>query len=472
MASNADVEVVRHSCRHLDGTQDLDIPVQKSNVGRIKRLNVCNLLYDTVNFNKIYIPVLIPEQGVNPTLEQGLPSADLDVPVSSPDVPVSSLDVPVSSPDVPVSSTAVRKNVNSALLTAPTPGEINISYQITSGQTLPSINESFNFDKQRASTPGIASIGYGMPSSDSSPIFNISAPPTPAAPESDTIISFGVFSSDSPPGLDISTPPSSAASPSLDILDPPTPAASRDSYGMPSSDSSSSLHISTMLTQAPPVSAHTSGQPLQSLCNMENSITATSPVQGVHQLSFKQSSSAANYSVSPAPTSADINHRMSFVPPFLAPHNVASRDGNINLQMPFRQPSPALSNSLPPASPAPGCDNSSHQFNANYPPPSPNNVINFAGPRAPAPRRGVVRLSKSAVEVLNKWFDIHSEHPYPDEETVEILSSICNITAAQVKKWFSNKRTRSKRQSKTQTPTSPTTSVSEYSFVDLRNACD
>ena len=472
MASNADVEVVRHSCRHLDGTQDLDIPVQKSNVGRIKRLNVCNLLYDTVNFNKIYIPVLIPEQGVNPTLEQGLQSADLDVPVSSPDVPVSSLDVPVSSPDVPVSSTAVRKNVNSALLTAPTPGEINISYQITSGQTLPSINESFNFDKQRASTRGIASIGYGMPSSDSSPIFNISAPPTPAAPESDTIISFGVFSSDSPPGLDISTPPSSAASPSLDILDPPTPAASTDSYGMPSSDSSSSLHISTMLTQAPPVSAHTSGQPLQSLCNMENSITATSPVQGVHQLSFKQSSSAANYSVSPAPTSADINHRMSFVPPFLAPHNVASRDGNINLQMPFRQPSPALSNSLPPASPAPGCDNSSHQFNANYPPPSPNNVINFAGPRAPAPRRGVVRLSKSAVEVLNKWFDIHSEHPYPDEETVEILSSICNITAAQVKKWFSNKRTRSKRQSKTQTPTSPTTSVSEYSFVDLRNACD
>ena len=465
MASNADVEVVRHSCRHLDGTQDLDIPVQKSNVGRIKRLNVCNLLYDTVNFNKIYIPVLIPEQGVNPTLEQGLPSADLDVPVSSPDVPVSSLDVSVS-------STAVRKNVNSALLTAPTPGEINISYQITSGQTLPSINESFNFDKQRASTPGIASIGYGMPSSDSSPIFNISAPPTPAAPESDTIISFGVFSSDSPPGLDISTPPPSAASPSLDILDPPTPAASRDSYGMPSSDSSSSLHISTMLTQAPPVSAHTSGQPLQSLCNMENSITATSPVQGVHQLSFKQLSSAANYSVSPAPTSADINHRMSFVPPFLAPHNVASRDGNINLQMPFRQPSPALSNSLPPASPAPGCDNSSHQFNANYPPPSPNNVINFAGPRAPAPRRGVVRLSKSAVEVLNKWFDIHSEHPYPDEETVEILSSICNITAAQVKKWFSNKRTRSKRQSKTQTPTSPTTSVSEYSFVDLRNACD
>ena len=381
--------------------------------------------------------MLIPEQGVNPTLEQGLPSADLDVPVSS---------------------TAVRKNVNSAPLTAPTPGEINISYQITSGQTLLSINESFNFDKHRASTPGIASIGYGTPSSDLSPSFNVSAPPIPAAPESDTIISFGVFSSDSPPGLD--------------ILDPPTPAASRDSYGMPSSDSSSSLHISTMVTQAPTESAHTSGQPLQSLCNMVNSITSTIPVQGVYQLSFKQSSSAANYSVSPAPTSADVNHRMSFVPPFLAPHNVAPRGGNINLQMPFRQPSPAPSNSLPPASPAPGCDNSINQFNAKYPPPAPNNVINFSGPRAPAPRRGVVRLSKSVVEVLNKWFDIHSEHPYPDEETVEILSSICNITAAQVKKWFSNKRTRSKRQSKTQTPTSPTTSVSEYSFVDLRNACD
>ena len=257
MASNADVEVVRHSCRHLDGTQDLDIPVQKSNVGRIKCLNVCNLLYDTVNFNKIYIPVLIPEQGVNPTLEQGLPSADLDV------------------PDVPVRSTAVRKNVNSASLTAPTPGESNISNQITSGQTLPSINESFNFGNQRASTPGIASIGYSTPSSDSSPSFNISAPPTPAAPESDTIISFGVFSNDSPPGLDISSPPSPAASPSLDILDPPTPAATGDSYGKPSSDSSSSLPISSMLTQAPPVS----GQPLQSLCNMENSITATIPVQ-------------------------------------------------------------------------------------------------------------------------------------------------------------------------------------------------
>ena len=215
---------------------------------------------------------------------------------------------PLALPMFPSALQLSVKNVNSALLTAPTPGEINISYQITSGQTLPSINESFNFDKQRASAPGIASIGYSTPSSDSSPSFIISAPPTPAAPESDTIISFGVFSNDSPPGLDISTLPSPAASPSLDILDPPTPAASGDSYGMPSSDSSSSLHISTMLTQASPVSAHTSGQPLQSLCNMENSITATSPVQGVYQLSFKQSSSATKYSVSPAPKSADINH--------------------------------------------------------------------------------------------------------------------------------------------------------------------
>ncbi|XP_062612669.1 uncharacterized protein LOC134274399 [Saccostrea cucullata] len=52
-------------------------------------------------------------------------------------------------------------------------------------------------------------------------------------------------------------------------------------------------------------------------------------------------------------------------------------------------------------------------------------------------------LSKKAVQLMEKWYDNHLEHPYPNTDAIEQLSAAGGITAEQVKKWFANKRNRS-----------------------------
>lgn len=52
-------------------------------------------------------------------------------------------------------------------------------------------------------------------------------------------------------------------------------------------------------------------------------------------------------------------------------------------------------------------------------------------------------LSKRAVQLMEKWYDNHLEHPYPNTDTIEQLATAGNITSEQVKKWFANKRNRS-----------------------------
>ena len=349
MASNPDVEVVRRSCRYMDGTQDLDIPVQQSNVNSIKRLDVRKLIYDTINLS--YIPELVPEERHQPLLAQGLPAEDSNVPVS-PQMASSSL-----SPDVPHSA-------SSAPLTSLTPGN---------GNEL--CTDTYN-----------------------------SASPAPRCPNINQQMSFR--------------------------------------------------------QQFPASYSVTSPAPRGVILN--------------HQMSLRQPCPVPYNTVQPAPRSADINQLLSFRPSFPTPHKVAPPasiappGGNNNHQMSFRQSSPVPSNCTPPAS---GWNYSSSQMNVSHPPPASNNSMFFARSTAPTPKR-CVRLSKQAKEIMNKWFDLHIEHPYPDEESVEMLSIMCNITAKKVQKWCSNKRMRSKEQPKLEPPTCPTTSVSEYSFVDLRNACD
>ena len=138
MASNSDVEVVKHSCRYMDGTQNLDILMQQSNVNSIKRLDVRKLIYDTINLS--YIPELVPEERHQLLLAQGLPAGDSNVPVS-PQMASSSL-----SPDVPHSA-------SSAPLTSPTPGEGNElcsdTYNSASpAPRCPNINQQMSFRQQ------------------------------------------------------------------------------------------------------------------------------------------------------------------------------------------------------------------------------------------------------------------------------------------------------------------------------------
>ena len=53
-------------------------------------------------------------------------------------------------------------------------------------------------------------------------------------------------------------------------------------------------------------------------------------------------------------------------------------------------------------------------------------------------------LSKRAVNMMEEWFQRNYEHPYPSPTAVEALAKAGDITPEQVKKWFANKRNRSK----------------------------
>lgn len=60
--------------------------------------------------------------------------------------------------------------------------------------------------------------------------------------------------------------------------------------------------------------------------------------------------------------------------------------------------------------------------------------------KIPKPRP---HLSKSAVRLMEKWYSENTDHPYPDNTTIELLANTGNIGIEQVKKWFANKRNRS-----------------------------
>ncbi|XP_050390430.2 uncharacterized protein LOC126809721 [Patella vulgata] len=51
-------------------------------------------------------------------------------------------------------------------------------------------------------------------------------------------------------------------------------------------------------------------------------------------------------------------------------------------------------------------------------------------------------LSSAAKNILNDWYECHSEHPYPTDEEKEDLAEKAGVSPAQVKSWFANKRSR------------------------------
>lgn len=58
-------------------------------------------------------------------------------------------------------------------------------------------------------------------------------------------------------------------------------------------------------------------------------------------------------------------------------------------------------------------------------------------------------LSKRAVNMMEEWYQRNFEHPYPSSTAVEALAKAGKITPEQVKKWFANKRNRSKNSKST-----------------------
>ena len=53
------------------------------------------------------------------------------------------------------------------------------------------------------------------------------------------------------------------------------------------------------------------------------------------------------------------------------------------------------------------------------------------------------QLNLQAVYLMEQWYKDHFDHPYPCDETVQLLSKAGGITFTQVKKWMANKRVRS-----------------------------
>lgn len=88
-------------------------------------------------------------------------------------------------------------------------------------------------------------------------------------------------------------------------------------------------------------------------------------------------------------------------------------------------------------------------------------------------------LGSRAVTVLNQWFQLNRDYPYPDDERTEQLANEAGITQKQVKKWFANKRVRSQtcykplyrarkpRNSSTSTPARP--AQTNYNYIINHN---
>ena len=61
-----------------------------------------------------------------------------------------------------------------------------------------------------------------------------------------------------------------------------------------------------------------------------------------------------------------------------------------------------------------------------------------------SPGRGSRKLKPEATDIMNRWYYEHLRHPYPNPDTTEKLAKACHITVDQVKKWFANKRMRTR----------------------------
>jgi hypothetical protein len=47
--------------------------------------------------------------------------------------------------------------------------------------------------------------------------------------------------------------------------------------------------------------------------------------------------------------------------------------------------------------------------------------------------------------ILSTWLERNQHHPYPTAETIAVLAKISSLQPEQVRKWFSNRRLRSKK---------------------------
>ena len=102
----------------------------------------------------------------------------------------------------------------------------------------------------------------------------------------------------------------------------------------------------------------------------------------------------------------------------------------------------------------------------SHPPPESNNLSTSVRP--PAPKTSL-RMSKAAAKGLKQWFDSNSNNPYQNKKETQMLARKYDITVVQVRKWFANRRLRSRKQKK---QSASTTKVNKYDFSHLESAFD
>ena len=78
--------------------------------------------------------------------------------------------------------------------------------------------------------------------------------------------------------------------------------------------------------------------------------------------------------------------------------------------------------------------------------PSHPRIITPVRPSISTPSRptGIRRhLSEKAVDMMEEWYCLNFDHPYPSDQVVQYIADQGDITVTQVKKWMANKRVRS-----------------------------
>nr|BAW32715.1 spiralian-TALE-A homeobox protein [Nipponacmea fuscoviridis] len=71
-------------------------------------------------------------------------------------------------------------------------------------------------------------------------------------------------------------------------------------------------------------------------------------------------------------------------------------------------------------------------------------LLSSRGTSSPPVTRTRPVLTRNSLKVLEEWYECHLDHPYPTASQIEWLAQVSNPNTEQVKKWFGNKRSRSK----------------------------
>ena len=332
----------------------------------------------------------------------------------------------------------------------PTPGNANISYPMTSKQPAPVPQRGVNSVFPTGTAPSHVDISDQMTSSQLSPAF-LNAITAAAPAQGDANMSYQMPSIQPSPALQrfiTSAFPTGTAPSHADI-----------------SDQMNSSQLSPAFL---------------------NAINAAAPAQGNTNMSYQMPSIQLSpapqrfinsaFSTGPPPSDAYASYQISSIQP--APESMtnsatsmppARGDVNISYEMTSSQPSPTLLheiNSAATKSPIRGDPNICYDMASSLSTPGLYDFPNFVKPTTTAPKRNA-GISKDAKKRLNNWYECNKHHPYANAEATRMLARTCNITIVQVRKWFNNKRMRSKHP---KTQTAPINEV-DCGFITVDIVC-